>query len=355
MKKNERDYEHLNMLLETPSPSGHESTLINTWFNYLTRNENEPKLYYQDKLGQKAVSVGNGPIKVLLTAHIDSVFARVSHVDSHGLVHLKHTGGTDREAFVCGNVIILGRKGEVYGIVGKAPIHINDKQTEHKYTDLKEVVVNVGAETKEEAEQLGIISGVPVIYERNINLNFGEHRIHATELDDKIGVYIITKIFEFLTENKGEWFTKYTVIVAPLCQEEVGGMGAYRMAKNINPDICFNFDVDHAQDYIQVHQNEVGDIELGKGGIIQFGCDKSQRIVDLLINNCEAWNIPYQTNASKNRGTDTVHFQTETTDCETMLISIPNIYMHTTTEMCDWRDVDSIINMVAYTITACDL
>ena len=356
----ERDYSLLKMLLAHPSPSGSESEVIKHWASFVSNrawgDKGMGKKCYEDKLGQVGFSLGIGPTKIVLAAHIDSVFARVSYIDSHGLIHIKHTGGTDRESFLCGDVIILGKKGFVHGIVGKAPIHLKKEQKEHKYDDLKEIVINIGCETKEEAIEKGVIPGVSVIYDRNTNLEFGENKMHAAELDDKIGVYIITKIMDSLCSLQFEsWMNKYTVIVVPLCQEEVGGMGAIRVAKNLNPDICFNFDVDHAQDYNQIGQTDVGDIELGKGGIIQYGCDKSQRIIDLLTKICDENAIPYQTNASKNKGTDTVKFQTETTDCETMLISIPNIYMHTSVEVCDWRDVDSIINMVTKTIQSCEL
>ena len=351
----ERDLGLLNMLLQGVSPSGSESGLIHNWAERLIHT-GKFKMFYQDKLGQIGMSIGHGPTRIVLGAHIDSVFARVLYVDKHGLVHLKQTGGTDRDAFICNEVIIVGKHGNVHGVVGKAPIHIEQKVKEHEYTDLKEVVVNIGAETKEEAEAMGVIPGVPVVYERRVCLEFGQNRMHATELDDKIGVYIITKVLEELANDEnGEWADKYTVIAVPLVQEEVGGTGAMRVAKNINPDVCFNYDVDHAQDYVQVKEEKVGDIELGKGGMVMYGCDKSQRIVDLVSAVCDVNNIPYQTCASRNRGTDTVHFQQEAMDCETMLISIPNIYMHTAVEVCDWRDVNSIIEMTTKTIQSCML
>ena len=357
-----RDYQLLELLLQTPSPSGAEQDLLLKWWarNSIPQKDtcDTTKLSecYKDKLGQIGFSVGHGPIKIALTAHIDSVFARVNYVDKHGLIHLKHTGGTDRESFISGNVLVLTKNGPVHGIIGKPPIHIEKSQEKHDYDDLKDVVVNIGHESKDSVTDMGIIPGIPVIYDRNINLTFGEHRMHATELDDKIGVYIITKIMDALSMSKStEWEDKYTVFIVPLCQEEVGGTGAIRVAKNINPDICFNFDVEHAQDYIRVKEDKAGDVELGNGGIIEYGCDKSQRIIDILQDVCETNHILYQTNASRNKGTDTVQFQTEASDCETMLISIPNIYMHTSVEVCDWRDVESIIEMVTKTIESCKL
>jgi len=350
----ERDLELLNMLLKDVSPSGGEAGLINKWATRLYR-KGIFKWFYEDKLGQVGLSIGHGPKKIVLGAHIDSVFARVLYVDEHGLVHLEPTGGTDREAFISNEVIVVGKHGNVHGIVGKSPIHIKRTVEEHSYDDLKEVVVNVGAETKKEATDMGIIPGVQVVYERKICLNFGENRMHATDLDDKIGVYIITKVMEELKQHIGDWANKYTVIAVPLVQEEVSGAGAMRVAKNINPDICFNYDVEHAKDYVQIKEDEVGDIELGKGGIVMYGCDKSQRIVDLVSRICDENSIPYQTCASYSIGTDTVHFQQESLDCETMLISIPNIYMHTAVEVCDWRDVNSIIEMTVKTIQSCEL
>ena len=35
------------------------------------------------------------------------------------------------------------------------------------------------------------------------------------------------------------------------------------------------------------------------------------------------------------------------TNCETMLVSIPNINMHTQNEICDWRDITSAIEIIS--------
>lgn len=344
----------LKLLLSTPSPSGYEANAIDVWSEAMLKESKLFKLAYTDKLGQKGISIGSGPKKIVLSAHIDSIFARVQYVDSEGLIHLKHTGGTDREGFICNEVFILDTQGNLItkGIIGKAPIHIEKEQDKVKYDDLDKVVVNVGAESKKEVEEIGITAGLPVVYANSYKLDFGKHRMYGTCLDDKIGVYIISEILRCLNATKdfGTWIHDYTVTVLPLAQEEVGGVGAIRAARKIDPDICINFDVDHAKDYISVKDKNVGDVELGKGGIISIGCDKTPRIVDALIKTCKECNYPYQTCASRNGGTDTIHFQRETTDCETALISIPNVYMHTPVEMCDWRDVDSIINMVTRAI-----
>lgn len=343
----------LSSLLDIPSPSGCEASLIDEWVRLVMSTHPHAQNYnlcYQDKLGQKGISIGTGPKKIILSAHIDSIFARVQYVDSNGLIHIKHTGGTDREGFICNEVCITDLEGKFVakGIVGKAPIHIQKMQQEAKYDDLSNVVVNIGAESKKEVEDKGIIAGLPVVYAPKYDLNFGEHRMYGTCLDDKIGVYIISEILRSLARDVdfGTWFKDYTVIILPLAQEEVGGMGAIRAARNINPDICINFDVDHAIDNNEVGISNAGNIELGKGGIISIGCDKTSRLINALIQTCKEYDISYQTCATRNSGTDTIKFQTETTDCETTLVSIPNIYMHTPVEMCDWRDVGSCISMV---------
>ena len=155
-----RDYQLLEMLLQTPSPSGAEKDLLLKWW---ARNSTPPKdtcnttklsECYKDKLGQIGFSVGHGPTKIALTAHIDSVFARVNYVDKHGLIHLKHTGGTDRESFISGNVLVLTKNGPVHGIIGKPPIHIEKSQEKHDYDDLKEDVTEPDYDTLDKFQDL---------------------------------------------------------------------------------------------------------------------------------------------------------------------------------------------------------
>ena len=341
--------EFLANLLKAYSPSGCEKEALNVWDNFCKERNLEPA--YSDKIGNHAVKIGNGPTKILLSGHIDEVNSRVQYISDSGMISIISTGGMDRKSLIASKVIILGDNGPVKGIIGKRPIHLETSKERDEMGDFDTFRIDVGAESKAEVEALGIYPGSIVVYDRNVNVDFGPNKICANALDDKIAVYITGMIMDRLSKSNQDWRNAYTVLGMAAVQEETGCRGAQVAAKNINPDISIDFDVTFSTDGdLGINKVKQGDIELGKGGVLMYGPDKSIRIANLMKNICKEKNILYQTASSRCGGTNTNQIQLMSADCETMLISIPNRNMHTPVEVCDWRDVDSIINMVCEAI-----
>jgi endoglucanase len=65
---------------------------------------------------------------------------------------------------------------------------------------------------------------------------------------------------------------------------------------------------------------------------------------------CETNKIPYQEFSVGSGGTDTVWIKQSSEDCDTLLLSIPNRNMHTQVEVCDYRDLESLIKMTVSAI-----
>ena len=347
--KDNKDF--LANLLKAYSPSGCENEALKVWDNFCNEHNFEPT--YKDKIGNHAVKIGNGPTKILLSGHIDEVNSRVQYIADSGMISIISTGGMDRKSLIASEVIILGDNGPVKGIIGKRPIHLESTKERDEMEDFDAFRIDVGAESKAEVESLGIYPGSIVVYKRNVDVDFGTYKICANALDDKIAVYITGMILDRLNKNNGDWRDQYTIIGMATVQEETGCRGAQIASKNINADISIDFDVTFSTDGdLGISKVKQGDIELGKGGVLMYGPDKSIRIASLMKTICKEKNIPYQTTSSRCGGTNTNQIQLMSADCETMLISIPNRNMHTPVEVCDWRDVDSIINMVSEAIVS---
>ena len=64
--------------------------------------------------------------------------------------------------------------------------------------------------------------------------------------------------------------------------------------------------------------------------------------------------IPYQLGCGHRAsgGTDTAQVQLSRAGVATVLVSIPNRYMHTPVEICDLRDVENAIHLIAETIAS---
>lgn len=335
----------LERLLEAPSPSGWESEATKVWEQFC--QEQGLEHYYSDKIGNNAVKLGHGQTKVLLSGHIDEVNARVIYISKTGMVSIANTGGMDRKSLIASEVVLLGENGPVRGVVGKRPIHLESAKERDAMEDFEGLRIDVGASTEQEARDMGIYEGCIVIYKRNVNTHFGKHGICSNSLDDKIAVYITAMIMTRLKESVDLWGDAYTVIGMAAVQEETGCRGAQVAAKNINPDVSIDFDVTFASDGdLGIKHEKQGNVVLGKGGAIMYGPDKSMRIAAQLKEVCRKHNIPFQSNAGRAGGTNTNQIQLMSANCETMLVSVPNRNMHTPVEVCDWRDVESIIDMI---------
>lgn len=339
----------LEELMNTPSPSGYEEMCINVWDKWMGENTHCTK-EYEDKIGNSGWSIGNGPIKILLSAHIDEVNSRVQSISESGMISFINTGGMDKKSLIGSEVLILGDKGAIKGVVEKKALHCESDEEYESSGKIKDFRINVGAESKEEVEELGIYPGACIVYERRAIIDFGKNQVCGCGLDDKVGVYIVSQIMKNLGEAN---MKKYTIIGLSGVQEETGLRGLTIASKNINPDISIDFDVTFSTDGdLGISKEEYGDVVLGKGGVLEYGADKSRRIAGILKDIAKTENIKFQTAASRNGGTNTDAIQLNSKDCETMLISIPNRSMHSPVEVCDWRDIESIIEMVTKAIVS---
>lgn len=339
--------EFIKELLFAPSPSGYESAARNVFLEYLVslRTDKGPVKYeFTDSIGNCAVSVGDGKIPFMVSGHIDEIALQVQYIDDDGFIHFIKDGGIDPKSIVGQVVTIINDKFPegIKGVIGKKPIHIEgrgeDKDKAIKFTDMK---VDIGAETKEDAMKL-VEVGNPIIISKNIfDLPCG-NRIAGNGLDDKLGVAVTAEVIKRLSGHKLNALKVYGVACT---QEEVGGYGAHLAAKRINPTFSIDYDVTFATDDGLVEKKEWGDIKLGKGGAIAFGPDKDMRMCTRMIKVCKEKNIPYQTFSVGAGMTNTLKIKMASDNATTMLLSIPNRNMHTPVEVCDYRDLDSLVDM----------
>ena len=348
MLKSKENKEFLGQLMKTFSPSGVETESLKVFADFLEQRGLEK--YYSDLMGNLAYRIGNGKKTILLSGHIDEVAARVQNISKSGVITILNTGGMCKKSLIASEVVLLGDNGPVIGVVEKKPIHLEDDDRD-KIGKTETLKINVGAESKEDVESLGIYPGCCVCYQRRSLLDFGFNQVCGTGLDDKIAVYIVGCILDRLSKEDPALFEDYTIIGCACCQEETGARGARVVARNINPDISIDFDVTFSTDGdLGVSPDRCGDVRLGEGGVIEYGPDKSIRLAKVMKDVCKKHNISYQTASSHAGGTNTHVFQEYSEDCETLLISIPNRSMHTPVEVCSWKDVDSIIDMVVKAI-----
>jgi putative aminopeptidase FrvX len=337
----------LQNLLSTPGPSSFESRAAEVW--------REQAKSYGAKLDTDAYgnsfalfNKGSEPT-VMLAGHIDEIGMIVTYIDKEGLIYFKGVGGWDSQQLVGQRVRILGYKGDVFGVIGKKPIHLMNAEDQKKVSKIEDLWFDIGAKDDAEAKQHVRVGDVAVIEQPYLELLNG--RIASKAIDNRIGAYIVLEAARRASEGKA----KAEVIAVATTQEEIGNVGAGTAAHELNPSVAIAVDVTHATDVPNVSKKEYGDVSFGSGVNFAIGSTIHRGVFNMLVETAEAEKIPYTIEANPSRTyTDADQIAKARSGIPTAVVSIPNRYMHSPNEMIDLADLENVIAVIAAFIKRLD-
>ncbi len=331
-------------LLAASGPSGYEEATAAVFRNYLNGFCHQVQT---DVMGNTTGILNpDAKFRVMLAGHYDEIGFQVVYINDDGLIYFRPNGGIDKLNVPSSEVDIITAHGKVHGVIGKKPIHLLSPKERETPPDLDDLWIDIGAESKEEAESL-VSVGDPVAMRPNVTF-MGKNRIMSKGMDDKVGAFIVAETLRELSRRK----LNVGVYGAGTVQEELGLRGATTCAYNINPDIAIAMDVGFATDIPDIPKKKMGDIRLGRGPILTRSADNNPVLFRMLQTTAEKYNIPHQRSAAHRAsgGTDTATIQLTRSGVATALISIPNRYMHSPVEICDLRDVHNCVRILTETI-----
>lgn len=237
------------------------------------------------------VAAGN---RLLLSAHMDEVGLMITRIEKDGILRFDTVGGIDRR-ILPGKHVRIGES-RVPAVVGNKPIHLTDKEERKRSPKLKELYLDIGALSAEEAEQVvhpGDIAAFVSDWQE-----FGTGMVKAKALDDRVGCAILLSLL------KEELPMDCTFVFSS--QEEVGTRGAFGYAFSVQPEIALVVEATTASDlpgvppYLQV-------CSPGKGVVIPFmdgGTIYDRSLFELLRDLADEHHIPWQTKHMIAGGTD---------------------------------------------------
>ena len=290
----------------------------------------------------------DAPFRVMLAGHYDEIGFQIVYISDSGMLYFRPNGGIDKLNIPSSEVEILTPRGRVPGVIGKKPIHLLSPAEREKALELSAMWIDIGAESREEAEKL-VSVGDPVAMKGNY-MRLGPNRIMSKGMDDKIGAIIVAETLRALSTRK----LKVAVYGVGTVQEEVGTRGAHTGAFAIDPQVGIAIDVGFATDIPDVPKTQYGDIHLGKGPMLSYSCDNNVVLGARIRAVADKHKIPYQNCAAHRAtgGTDACTIQMSRAGVATALISIPNRYMHSAVEICDLRDVYGAVQLLTETIVS---
>src|SRR5512147_2561888 len=104
----------LKRLLDTPGPSGFESAPARVW-----RDEARAFAEVSNDVTGNSMAVVNpgGSPTIMLAGHIDEIGVIVTYIDDDGFLFIGPIGGWDAQVLVAQRIRIMGRNGDVYGVI----------------------------------------------------------------------------------------------------------------------------------------------------------------------------------------------------------------------------------------------
>ncbi len=344
----ESSLDFLKNFLMASGPSGFEFEQAKVFRDYTGKFAHKVDV---DVMGNSIARLNpEHPFQVMLAAHYDEIGFQIVRVLDEGLLSFRAVGGIDPITVPGDQVEILTKSGRIPGVIGRKPIHLQTPDERKTVPELKDMWIDIGAESKEEAQKL-VTVGDPVAFRSNYT-RLSENRVMSKGLDDKIGGFIIAEAFRILAERG----VKVGVACVGTVQEEVGCRGVRPGAFGIKPSVGFAVDVGFATEVPGINASQWGEFLMGKGIGLCRNADNNPVLLERIMKVGTEKEIPFQltTGHSVTGGTDTAMLQLNADGVATALFSIANRYMHTPVEICDLRDAEAAANLIAETILSFD-
>ncbi len=331
----------LKRLLDAPGPSGFESHAARVW-----RDEaGKVAEIAADVAGNSVATIkGSAPITVMLAGHIDEIGVIVTWIDDEGFVWIGPIGGWDPQVLVGQRIRFMGREGDVLGVIGRKPIHLIKREDRDKAVKFEDLWVDIGASSRADAEQRLGVGDAGVIDCRVLELP--NNCLASRAVDDRIGAFVVLEALRRYAERPGV----ASVVAVATTQEEIGfhGGGALIAAGRLGPVMAIAVDVTHATDHPTSDKKDSGDHRLGGGPVLTRGSVISPVAFRILRDAATRLEMPFSIQAAgRETSTDADFIHLARGGIATALVSIPNRYMHSPSELVSLEDLDRAATLIA--------
>lgn len=325
--------EVLKRLCELRGVSGHETNVAAYTKELFSEFADD---VFTDKSGNVIAKADNGAdFTVLLEAHLDEIGFIVTEIDENGFLRFLPVGGISSDIMLGKEVTVHG-KTDIFGVIGAKPPHLMSDEDKKKRPEYKDMFIDIGL-PYDEAVQIVSVGDV-------VSFNASFHKLSGTKiasksLDNRAGIYVLYKCLEQLRGCKNA-----NIIAVAAVQEELGCLGAKSAVFGLNPDYAMVVDVTHGQSaYVDKYET----FKLSEGATVGIGPNFSNAYNKQILNLCADKGIKFQKEVCEGHsGTDAWPIQISNNGIPCSLISIPLKHMHSQTELCDFDDIDSAIDII---------
>ncbi|EJY55227.1 glutamyl aminopeptidase [Alicyclobacillus hesperidum URH17-3-68] len=294
-----------------------------------------------------------GP-KVLVAGHLDEIGFMVTHITPEGFLKFQTIGGWWSQVVLSQRVIVQTRKGNLLGVTGSKPPHILPAEERKKVVELKDVFIDIGATSKEHAEELGVRPGDAIVPYSPFT-QMGNPKMYMSKaLDNRLGCATAIGV---LKELQGQSHPN-TLYAGATVQEEVGLRGARTLAHLVNPDIAISVDVGIAGDTPGIDGDQRGQLaDAGKGPLLMIydgSMIPNNRFRDFVLDTAATEKIPVQVESMSGGGTDAGAFHLHGIGVPSVNIGFATRYIHSHNAIVHEDDYFQAIQLITALVKALD-
>ncbi|MDE0584531.1 MAG: M42 family metallopeptidase [Planococcus sp. (in: firmicutes)] len=308
-----------------------------------------------DNLGSliaKKEGLADGP-KIMVAGHLDEVGFMISQIDDKGFLKFQTVGGWWNQVMLAQRVTITTRSGkEITGVIGSKPPHILSPEARKKPVEIKDMFIDIGASSREEAKEWGVTPGDMVTPYFEFTVMNNDKLLMAKAWDNRIGCAIAIDVLKGL---KGVDHPNVVYGVGTV-QEEVGLRGAKTATSFIQPDIGFAVDVGIAGDTPGVTSKE-SNSKMGDGPqILLFDASmvSHRGLRELVVDTAEESGIPFQFETIAGGGTDAGSIHLTANGVPALSIGVATRYIHSHAGILHRDDYENAVKLIIEVIKKLD-
>ena len=271
---------------------------------------------------------------VQFDAHMDEVGFIITGISEDGFLRFDTVGGIDSRALFGHRVRIGAQKGVIGGKAG----HQCSPDETKKVPSADNLSIDIGAESKEEAEKLVKIGDCGTF--DNALTWIGEDRFLGKAVDDRVGCMLLLELAQ--KQPVRDIWLSFSV------QEEIGLRGAGVATEAIHPEYAVAIDATTAAD-VAGNSPDRSVCFVGQGAVVSFA-DRAtlydpelyRRIRQMAEDN----GIPTQTKTMVAGGNNAGAMQGRHTGVHMTAVSLPCRYIHSSACMGKMADVQTMYDLL---------
>ena len=274
------------------------------------------------------------PKKLMICAHMDEVGMVVTDIDEKGYLRFTNVGGVDSNVLL-GKTVYVNET--VRGVIGGKPVHLMSGEEREKAVPIHELTIDIGASTKEEAEDVCSI-GDYVNYEPFFEV-CGDV-VKAKSLDDRMGCAVLIALIRDTIP-----YDTYFVFST---REEVGNMGAMAASYVVAPELAIAVEGTVAGDVLGTSSPKAC-TKVGKGPAVSFvdgGTVYDRAFFKAAFECAKELGIECQARTNPAGRNDASVMHTSRGGARAAAVNVPCRYIHCPTSMANVKDANSAIALI---------